>query len=932
MFLVRNDEFVACSYKEKTMRTHSPLYHLFIVVCLVMSMLSLTPVGTVQAVPPTTYTVNTLTDEFDASCSDGDCSLRDAIWVAISGDSINFSVTGTINLTLGQIAFGTTITITGPGRTNLTISTPNTARVFVVNGALTISDLTISTVETGTPPFVNNIQNNGTLSVTNVDFAGNNANVSNGGAIFHTAGLLSITNSTFSNYHSTWDGGAVYNSCGLMTITGSTFTNNQAANSGGAIYIHSTGGGVNSVTNSILSGNHATLDGGGINLHQNKLNVSTTTLSENTAGQDGGGIYALPYEGILNVTNSTFTGNSAVRNGGGLYNGAFATSSVTNTTFVLNLAGAAGGGGIYNSAINTTTAKNIIITNSSGGDCGGFVFNAASTNNMHNDAAPATCIGGFVSRTPVQLALGASTGSPAYYPLTAASVAVDAGNNPACPGTDQRGTTRPLDGDGNGTAKCDIGSFELEEPTTTTINSDSPDPSVTGQNVSVNVTVSSAGASVPTGKVNITGANTNCSINLAAGTGSCNVKFTSPGAKTITATYTGDATHQGSSTTTGHNVNKASTTITITSDNPDPSVSGQSVTVNFTVTVNSPGSGTPTGNVSVSDGVNSCNAQVAAGSCALGLTTVGARTLTATYAGDTKFNGDADTDNHQVNKASTTTTITSDNPDPSNTGQNVTVNFTVTVKPPGSGTATGNVTVSDSSASCTASVATGSCIIKMKIAGNRSLTATYAGSTKFNGSSDTENHQVKPKTSNFRSAGAQDGWVLESSATSSIGGSFDAAAVTFSIGDDQADRQCRAILSFNTATLPDTAVVTSVVLKIKKQSLVGTNPFTTHQGLLVDIRKPFFGAAVGLAAADFQATANKNSVGTFGSTPSSGWYSVTLNSTAFSYINKSGTTQFRLRFKLGDNDDNGTDMMKFYSGNFSGTSSRPLLIIQYYVP
>ena len=816
------------------MRTHSPLYHLFIVVCLVMSMLSLTQVGTVQAVPPTTYTVDTLTDENDGSCAD-DCSMRDAIALAISGDSINFSVTGTINLSLGQIAFGTTITITGPGKANLTISTPNTARVFVINGALTISDLTIATVEMSPPGPVNNIQNNGNLTVTNVDFAGNNANVSNGGAIFHTAGLLSITNSTFSNYHSTWDGGALYNSCGLMTITGSTFTNNQAANSGGAIYIHSTGGGVNSVTNSILSGNHATVDGGGINLHQDKLNVSTTTLSENTAGQDGGGIYALPYEGILTVTNSTFTGNSAVRNGGGLYNGSFATSSVINTTFVLNLASPAGGGGIYNSAINTTTAKNIIITNSTGGDCGGFAFNAASTNNMNNDA---TCIPGFVSRTPVQLALGALTGSPAYYPLTAASVAVDAGNLPACPATDQRGTTRPLDGDGNGTANCDISSYELEEPTTTTINSDSPDPSVTGQNVGVNVTVSSAGASVPTGSVNITGANSNCSITLAAGTGSCNVKFTSTGAKTLTATYTGDATHQGSSTTTGHTVNKANTTTTITSDNPDPSNTGQNVTVNFTVTVNSPGSGTPTGNVTVSDG----------------------------------------------------------------------------------------------SASCTASVATGSCIIKMKITGNRTLTATYAGSSKFNGSSDTENHQVKPKTSNFRSAGAQDGWVLESSENSSVGGSFDAAAVTFSIGDDQADKQCRAILSFNTAGLPDTAVVTSVVLKIKKQSLVGTNPFTTHLGLVVDIRKPFFGTAVTLVASDFQAAASKNNVGTFGTTPSGGWYSVTLSSSGKSYINKTGTTQFRLRFQKDDNDNLIADYLKFFSGNAGTSTDRPMLVIKYYVP
>jgi len=57
-----------------------------------------------------------------------------------------------------------------------------------------------------------------------------------------------------------------------------------------------------------------------------------------------------------------------------------------------------------------------------------------------------------------------------------------------------------------------------------------------------------------------------------------------------------------------------------------------------------------------------------------------------------------------------------------------------------------------------------------------------------------------------------------------------------------------------------------------------------------------------------------------------------LNSTARPYINKTGSTQFRLRFKLDDNDDMGADYMKFYSGNFTTTSSRPLLIIQYYLP
>jgi len=86
-------------------------------------------------------------------------------------------------------------------------------------------------------------------------------------------------------------------------------------------------------------------------------------------------------------------------------------------------------------------------------------------------------------------------------------------------------------------------------------------------------------------------------------------------------------------------VNQAGTTTTITSDTPDPSTLNGLVTVNYAVAVTAPGTGTPTGNVTVSDGVDSCMATVAAGSCQLALSTVGMRTLTATYAGDTNFSG-----------------------------------------------------------------------------------------------------------------------------------------------------------------------------------------------------------------------------------------------------------------------------------------------------
>ena len=43
------------------------------------------------------------------------------------------------------------------------------------------------------------------------------------------------------------------------------------------------------------------------------------------------------------------------------------------------------------------------------------------------------------------------------------NVAVDGGDNSACPPTDQRGEVRLFDADGDGKAECDIGAFELRE-------------------------------------------------------------------------------------------------------------------------------------------------------------------------------------------------------------------------------------------------------------------------------------------------------------------------------------------------------------------------------------------------------------------------------------------------------------------------------------
>ncbi len=195
------------------------------------------------------------------------------------------------------------------------------------------------------------------------------------------------------------------------------------------------------------------------------------------------------------------------------------------------------------------------------------------------------------------------------------------------------------------------------------------------------------------------------------------------------------------------------------------------------------------------------------------------------------------------------------------------------------------------------------------------------------------NYLLGSVTVTVQSSGAQDGWVLESTETSKLGGTLNSVSTVFSIGDDAQDRQYRAILSFNTASLPDTAVITKVTLKIKKQGLVGTDPFTILGALRVDIRKPYFGSAVGLENSDFQAAAGKSNIGNIPNTPVSNWYTkVWSTDTFFSFINRTGTTQFRLRFVTDDNNDNGADYMKFFSGDTATAGNRPTLIIEYYVP
>jgi hypothetical protein len=185
----------------------------------------------------------------------------------------------------------------------------------------------------------------------------------------------------------------------------------------------------------------------------------------------------------------------------------------------------------------------------------------------------------------------------------------------------------------------------------------------------------------------------------------------------------------------------------------------------------------------------------------------------------------------------------------------------------------------------------------------------------------------------FYSGGPYDGWILESTETSGVGGTLNNSAPQLYIGDDAANKQYRAILHFNTAALPDTAIITGAWVWIKRHSAVGTDPINKSM-LLLDTSKLAtgrFGSSTALELADFKAAGVLAGYFVYFAQADGVWYRATLQSGGIANINRTGTTQYRLRFQLDDNNNHIADYLKVYSGSAT-LSYRPQLAVQYYVP
>ena len=159
---------------------------------------------------------------------------------------------------------------------------------------------------------------------------------------------------------------------------------------------------------------------------------------------------------------STVSGNSAGSMGGGITNKHGGEMDLYNTTVSEN--SAPNGGGIHSYAGTTSLKNTIVANNPSDSDCYNQGGNALLSNG-HNLDSDGTCNldpakDDLPGTDPRLGPLQDNGGSTLTHALLFGTPAIDAGDNSGCPATDQRGFVRPMDGDGDGTATCDIGAFE----------------------------------------------------------------------------------------------------------------------------------------------------------------------------------------------------------------------------------------------------------------------------------------------------------------------------------------------------------------------------------------------------------------------------------------------------------------------------------------
>ena len=297
----------------------------------------------------------------------------------------------------------------------------------------------------------------------------------------------------------------------------------------------------------------------------------------------------------------------------------------------------------------------------------------------------------------------------------------------------------------------------VDKASTSTALTITPPTPLVGQTVTLSATVTPAapGAGTPTGTVTFAGnGGTLCSGSLSGSpaTASCTTTYNGVTNDNITASYAGDGNFVGSSAGSTLSVDQALTTTAVAPNDPTPVV-GEQVTYTATVSVTPPGSGTPTGSVTFTDGGETTL-------CAsVPVSTSGTATCLQTYSSTgTDHVGPPTPETPTLPprpprppslsvRTRTTTTVTA-SPTPAVVGQAVTLTATVAVVSPGGAVPSGAVALVDGGGTCHgtlsgASPYVASCTTTYSSpVSNDAVTGTYGGDANDAGSSSTTSETV----------------------------------------------------------------------------------------------------------------------------------------------------------------------------------------------
>lgn len=281
--------------------------------------------------------------------------------------------------------------------------------------------------------------NGGTLTLENLTITEGNAGDGNGGAILNrNGGTLTLNGTRILNSRADNGGGISINQS-TATIRHSTIADNSASSQGGGIslYLEAQKGGPLTIDSSTISGNSTELGGAiaaaGSGGGIEGLRIVNTTFASNQANNSGA---IFNRNLVSNISQSTFSGNSATEYAAGIFN-SDGTLNISNS--------------ILSNIVPTPEDENCANEGGTFNNLGGNIQFPGNT-----------CGEDIPTADPLLVPLADNGGATQTMALGVGSPAIDAGHAEACLAFDQRGVVRPGDGDGDGNAVCDIGAYELE--------------------------------------------------------------------------------------------------------------------------------------------------------------------------------------------------------------------------------------------------------------------------------------------------------------------------------------------------------------------------------------------------------------------------------------------------------------------------------------